>query len=163
MLFIRLGILVCTLLLVLPAAADDQKPKGNTQAQVLPIQGDQIVCKPLLFKSRTAELLPESRVLLASVAATLETHLNLTLVEVGVHTDSRGSGGYNKRMTQERADSVRLALIKMGVKAARLKAVGYGEERPIASNRTEEGRASNRRVEFIIKTRTKKTEKDNPK
>ena len=156
MLPIRLSILVCTMLLVLPAAADDQKPKGNTQARVLPIKGDRIVCdKPLQFKTRTAELLPESRVVLASVAATLETHLDLAVVEVGVHTDSRGSGAYNKRMTQERADSVRLSLIKMGVKAARLKAVGYGEERPVASNRTAEGRASNRRVEFIIKTRKK--------
>ncbi len=156
MLPIRLKFLIGTLLLALPVAAEDPKPMANTQAKILSIQGDKIVCdQPLQFKSRSAELLPASRVVLASVAATLETHLDITLLEIGVHTDARGSGAYNKRMTQDRADSVRLQLIKMGVKAARLNAVGYGEEKPIDSNRTNEGRARNRRVEFSIKTRSK--------
>ena len=156
MLQIKHSIILCTLLLVIPALADDHKPAPSTKSDVLPIVGDQIVCeRPVLFKTRTAELLPESRAVLASVAATLETHLTIQLVEVGVHTDSRGSGAYNKRMTQERADAVRSALIKMGVKAGRLIAIGYGEERPIDTNRTEAGRERNRRVEFVIKTRQK--------
>ena len=62
------------------------------------------------------------------------------------YTDSRGSAAYNKKLSQMRAYAVRTKLIQLGVNPAKIKAVGYGEEDPIASNATKEGRYLNRRV-----------------
>ena len=66
------------------------------------------------------------------------------------HTDSRGSDRYNLRLSQGRANSVRSYLIRRGIDPVRMEAVGYGEQKPIGSNRTRAGRAQNRRVEFFI-------------
>jgi outer membrane protein OmpA-like peptidoglycan-associated protein len=67
------------------------------------------------------------------------------------HTDASGSRRMNKNLSQKRADAVRVYLIKSGIEAGRLKAIGYGEIKPIASNKTRLGRAQNRRIEFMIK------------
>ena len=67
------------------------------------------------------------------------------------HTDSRGSDKYNQRLSEQRANSVMAYLVKnFGVDAARLKAIGYGESRPIAPNNTEDGMQRNRRVVAVI-------------
>jgi outer membrane protein OmpA-like peptidoglycan-associated protein len=62
------------------------------------------------------------------------------------HTDSQGSAEFNKRLSQERADTVRKYLISLGIPAENLVAEGMGENYPIADNKTEEGRQKNRRV-----------------
>jgi outer membrane protein OmpA-like peptidoglycan-associated protein len=72
------------------------------------------------------------------------------VIEVAGHTDATGSTEYNQALSQQRADAVRDALIEQGVDPARLRAVGYGEGRPIADNETDEGRARNRRVELTL-------------
>ncbi len=67
------------------------------------------------------------------------------------HADSNGAAAYNKQLSQRRADSVRKALIRdYNIAENRLSAVGYGEERPIADNKTSEGRRANRRVVAVI-------------
>lgn len=66
------------------------------------------------------------------------------------HTDNVGDDRVNKRLSQQRAEAVRDYIISRGIGADRLEAVGFGEERPIADNRSEDGRAKNRRVEFNI-------------
>jgi outer membrane protein OmpA-like peptidoglycan-associated protein len=71
-------------------------------------------------------------------------------VNIEGHTDSVGPADYNLRLSDARANSVREALIERGIDASRLEAIGYGESKPIASNRTRKGRAANRRVEFNI-------------
>jgi outer membrane protein OmpA-like peptidoglycan-associated protein len=147
---------LCLTALLLTGLAGSPRPAraAEAKAKVLPIENDQIhLPGPIVFANRSAEVSRESQPLLDSVAATLETRLELSLVEIGVHTDSRGSAGYNKRICQDRADAIRRLLIAKGVPAERLKALGYGEERPIASNRTEAGRAENRRVEFLVRER----------
>ncbi|MBX2951434.1 MAG: OmpA family protein [Leadbetterella sp.] len=69
--------------------------------------------------------------------------------EVGGHTDSDGSEGYNLDLSQQRAGAVKSQLVQMGIDASRLTAKGYGQTKPIADNQTLEGKANNRRVEFI--------------
>lgn len=71
-------------------------------------------------------------------------------IRIEGHTDSQGSASYNLGLSQDRADSVRLYLIQQGIAADRMTALGVGEERPLESNDTPEGRAVNRRVEFHI-------------
>lgn len=66
------------------------------------------------------------------------------------HTDSVGSDAYNQKLSERRAASVVKALTELGVEKSRLKAVGYGKTRPIASNETAEGRAENRRVQAVM-------------
>jgi len=70
-------------------------------------------------------------------------------IEVQGHTDSRGGDAYNQRLSQQRADAVREYLSRQGIDTSRMTARGYGEAQPIESNRTRQGRASNRRVEFV--------------
>ena len=72
-------------------------------------------------------------------------------VEIDGHTDAMGSDDYNQRLSQRRAEAVRTYLVqKLGMNPALLKAVGFGESRPIATNDTEEGRAKNRRIEAVL-------------
>ena len=67
------------------------------------------------------------------------------------HTDSRGSEAYNQRLSQRRVDAVKAVLVdQLSVNASRVRAVGYGETRPVATNDTDAGRAENRRVESVI-------------
>ena len=74
-----------------------------------------------------------------------------TVAEIGGHTDSTASNAYNQKLSEKRANSVRQYIIdKFGIDGSRLTAVGYGEDRPIASNNTEEGKQKNRRVEAVI-------------
>lgn len=81
---------------------------------------------------------------LARVAQVLNKYPQ-TMIEVGGHTDIRGSEAYNQRLSEERAKSVEVVLIQNGVLPARIKTVGYGETRPISSDH-----ARNRRVEILI-------------
>ena len=92
---------------------------------------------------------------LQQFADVLKNHPELNLIIEG-HTDSVGKDAYNQKLSQRRADAIRKYMIeKCGVDANRLTSKGYGEERPIESNRTASGRAINRRVEaaadYIIK------------
>ncbi len=75
----------------------------------------------------------------------LKAKRNYLLVVEG-HTDSKGSEAYNKVLSQKRADAVKMYITSKGVDYSRVKAIGYGEDMPIASNDTDEGRALNRRV-----------------
>ncbi len=84
------------------------------------------------------------------VADFMKAHPGTTAVIEG-HTDNVGNVPYNKALSQKRAESVRQYIIdKFGIKSSRLKAAGYGEERPVAGNDTPEGRKKNRRVEAVI-------------
>jgi OOP family OmpA-OmpF porin len=85
------------------------------------------------------------------VADFMKKYPNTTAVIEG-HTDSTSTAAHNQKLSEARANSVRHYLINnFGIKASRLTAVGYGEDRPIASNNTEEGKQKNRRVQAVIK------------
>ncbi len=101
------------------------------------------------FELNSAVLTPESHEYLLEVATVLVGFEDID-VEIGGHADSRGSDAHNLRLSQDRAQAVVDALVKYRVDPDILRAVGYGEELPIADNDTEEGRAQNRRVEIKL-------------
>ncbi|MDV7400154.1 OmpA family protein, partial [Arthrospira platensis SPKY1] len=84
------------------------------------------------------------------VADFLNSYQDVT-VEIEGHTDAQGAEAYNQTLSQRRADSVKKALVtRYGIAAERVKAIGYGESRPVASNDTAAGRAENRRVVAVM-------------
>ena len=103
----------------------------------------------IYFDTSKATIKPASYSLLDAVAATLKGNPRLA-VRIEGHTDSKGSGKYNKRLSEQRAQAVRAYLIQRGVAGSRLEAVGYGEEQPIAPNSSAAGRSKNNRVEFFV-------------
>lgn len=103
----------------------------------------------VLFAVGETELLPSAAQNLDDVIELLETEPDKA-IRIEGHTDSTGPAALNLRLSEERANAVRDALIERGIDASRLNAVGMGEDFPIATNQTEEGRASNRRVDVIV-------------
>jgi outer membrane protein OmpA-like peptidoglycan-associated protein len=104
----------------------------------------------VFFAFDRAVLDPRSDAVLAEVAATLLLHPEITRLEVQGHTDNLGGAEYNLELSRRRAEAVRDRLIRLGVDPARLVAVGYGSNKPKASNNSEVGRQQNRRVQFEI-------------
>lgn len=103
------------------------------------------LAKMVFFKTASAELSPAALKPLNEVANIIKDFPNVTL-QIEGHTDNRAGAAYNKDLSQRRANSVKMFFVKKGFAASRFTAVGYGLERPIADNSTEEGRALNRRV-----------------
>ena len=100
------------------------------------------------FATGKAEILPDSQPEVAEIVAMLKKRPTLR-VGVEGHTDNTGSAVANKVLSEKRAQAVKAALVMGGVDATRLRSAGYGQERPIADNRLDEGRAKNRRVEIV--------------
>jgi len=108
------------------------------------------ISEKVFFKFNKWDIDPRSFSLLDDVATVMKTVPEELHFRVEGHTDSKGSDTYNKKLSQNRANSVVKYLESKGVKSVRLAPVGFGEERPIDSNRTNDGRARNRRVEFNV-------------
>ncbi len=109
------------------------------------------ILEKIFFDVDRATIKEISFQLLHEVANVLNDNPDIRLVEVQGHTDSTASDDYNLQLSQDRAEAVVSFLIHSGgVDPDRLEARGYGETRPIDTNLTEEGRARNRRVEFVI-------------
>jgi outer membrane protein OmpA-like peptidoglycan-associated protein len=104
----------------------------------------------LLFAVDSASVRPDLRRDLSTVASSLLKYPNSRIDVIG-HTDNTGAAAYNQDLSQRRAVSVAGILRDSGVPGARIAAFGRGEDQPIASNLTPEGRAQNRRVEIIIR------------
>lgn len=99
------------------------------------------------FEYKSAELGPGSDLILEQLIGLLRQHPEVKLV-IEAHTDDIGSRSYNIDLSQQRAQSVQNYLESHGISADRLVPVGHGKNQPIASNKTEDGRSQNRRVEF---------------
>jgi outer membrane protein OmpA-like peptidoglycan-associated protein len=106
----------------------------------------------VFFDFNKATIKPVSFALLDDVAQAMKDNPKIK-VEVQGHTDSVGDDNFNLKLSQKRAESVRNYLIKKGISSDRMDPKGYGENVPIADNRTKEGRDQNRRVEFVITAR----------
>ena len=112
--------------------------------------GDVIVLNGVTFDFDTSRLTPNAKVILDQVINALKTAQQIK-VEVGGHTDSKGSDEYNQRLSERRADAVTNYLVQGGIALDRLSSAGYGETKPVADNDTDEGRELNRRVELTIR------------
>jgi len=103
----------------------------------------------VLFDVDRAELKPGGLRSVQKLADFLNQNKERHVIVEG-YTDSTGSDSYNQRLSERRADAVRMALIRMGVDPQRIVSQGYGEAYPVASNDSPSGRAMNRRVEVTI-------------
>ena len=109
----------------------------------------QIVTDPIYFETGKASVKPDSYATLDAVVAALRDD-KIGLVEIGVHSDSRGSDKWNLELSAKRATAIYDYLVAKGVAATRLRAKGYGETRPIDKRGNEAAWAKNRRTEFVI-------------
>lgn len=103
----------------------------------------------ITFETAKAQLTAEGRARLDVVAYTLN-RCPTARIEISGHTDSDGDDASNMTLSQKRADTVRQALVAVGIDGGRMDAKGYGETRPVADNSTPENKAKNRRIEFKL-------------
>ena len=132
-------------------AAELDRDLGNNVSVIR--QGDQLIVRmpqDILFDIDSAVVRSELRGDLFTLADSLQRYPDTTVVVVG-HTDNTGSAAYNQDLSERRANAVGVILTGAGVDSFRVRTVGAGEDQPIASNLTPEGRQLNRRVEFIIR------------
>jgi OmpA-OmpF porin, OOP family len=130
---------------------DDPDPTKRGCPKLVRVTATEIVIlEQVQFDFGKATIKKESDPLLDSVAQVLKEHPELLKVEVQGHTDSKGSKQLNQKLSDDRAKAVREALVKRGVDGNRLVSKGYGPDKPIDDNKTDAGRAKNRRVQFIV-------------
>ncbi len=111
--------------------------------------GDVMVLRGVNFEFNKASLTTNAKTILDQVSAGLNQRTDIK-IELDGHTDSKGSDAYNQSLSERRAGSVMQYLTSKGIDASRLRAVGMGENAPVADNETDAGRELNRRVELKI-------------
>jgi len=111
--------------------------------------GDTFILPNIFFEFAQSNLLPDSYSELQRLLDYLNRNKTVK-IEISGHTDNQGSDAYNQKLSMERAQTVYRYLIDKGIDSHRLSFKGYGKERPVALNDTEENRAKNRRTEILI-------------
>ena len=137
-------------------AADMRQRLGNPNVTVTNMGDYLLVNLPddVLFATGSAALRPDLQGEIRSIAANLVTYPDSNIEVVG-HTDNVGTAALNMDLSQRRAYSVSSILIGAGVPSGRVSSYGKGEESPVASNLTDAGRAQNRRVEILVRPRSR--------
>ena len=102
------------------------------------------------FESARSSLDPDSAGLLDHLVE-IALRCPTTNIEVAGHTDTDGDNAANQTLSEKRAQAVVDYLVKAGLPAARFTAIGYGSTQPAAANDTDDGKARNRRIEFLVK------------
>ncbi len=110
---------------------------------------DLIMPGAITFATARSDINPSFSGTLSQLAQTLSGYTQQTITVRG-YTDNVGNASYNQQLSQERANSVANYLIRQGVAASRVQAVGYGMNNPVADNSSESGRSQNRRVEISV-------------
>ncbi|NNG26050.1 MAG: OmpA family protein [Ignavibacteriaceae bacterium] len=106
------------------------------------------VTRGILFEVNRSNITGESMGAINEIVKLMNKHPDLSFTVEG-HTDSDGEDSFNQKLSEDRAAEVKNMLIKLGIDASRLNSKGYGESKPLSENSTPEGKANNRRVEFI--------------
>lgn len=130
--------------------------KNGCPSVVVVTEKEIVILQRVEFDVNRATIKPVSDSLLDEVAQTLKDYPEILKIEIQGHTDNTGNAANNKRLSQQRAESVQAAMVSRGVEATRMTAVGYGQDVPIDSNDTAEGKQKNRRVQFKILERKPK-------
>ncbi|WP_224994420.1 OmpA family protein [Cesiribacter sp. SM1] len=133
---------------VVEVEAMQQEISANDMLEALNTNG--FVALYINFDTSKASITADSQAIIDQVAELLNNNPELKLSIEG-HTDNRGDAASNKALSEQRSKAVSSALVAKGVAANRLSSLGWGMEHPIADNRTEDGRALNRRVELVKK------------
>jgi outer membrane protein OmpA-like peptidoglycan-associated protein len=133
-----------------PGAPNDDPKKNGCPGLVLIEAGQIHINRPVFFATDKDTILKKSFPVLKAVGDALKSTPGVRKVSIEGHTDDRGNADHNLELSQRRADSVRAWLIEHGIEAERLEAKGYGSTQPIRTNKTNKGRAENRRVQFTI-------------
>jgi outer membrane protein OmpA-like peptidoglycan-associated protein len=135
-----------------PDKAD--KSKNGCPKDVRVTTGEIVILRQVHFKlggsSLNETVDPVSDDLLTEVRDVILQHPEIQIIEVQGHADDTGTSEFNKQLSEQRAQAVRGWLVKKGIDAKRLVSRGYGATRPIATNQTDDGKAANRRVQFVI-------------
>jgi OOP family OmpA-OmpF porin len=135
-----------------PAAAPAPAPRPAAAA---PVTEKVTLAADVLFDFDKSIVKPEGKSKLDDLVAKLKA-VNLEVVIAIGHTDSIGSDAYNQKLSVRRAEAVKGYLVSKGIPANRVYTEGKGEKQPVASNKTKDGRAKNRRVEIeVVGTRAK--------
>ncbi len=111
------------------------------------------ITEKIFFEFDKAVIKEESHDLVKALARAILDHPEIKEIEIGGHTDAKGTKKYNLDLSQRRSEAVRDFLVGEGVDVSRLVAVGYGNKEPLNYDKTEEANAANRRVEFLITSR----------
>ena len=136
----------------------DPDPKKNGCPRAVRVtETEVLILEQVQFDTGKATIKKVSDALLDEVAGVLKEHAELTRLEVQGHTDDRGSVALNNGLSDARATAVMKALVKRGIDQSRLRSRGYGKDKPVAPNTTDEGRQKNRRVQFVIVDKQPKT------
>ena len=130
----------------------EEKESEPQATEAVPTVGETLTLREIYFQYDKTILLQQSYNELQRLLRLLEANPKMR-IEIGGHTDSKGSVEYNQRLSEGRAKAVADYLIEHGINAKRLEFKGYGKSRPIDDNDSEEGRARNRRVEIKILSR----------
>ena len=112
------------------------------------VTNGKFVTHGILFDVNKSSIKPESMGTLNEIAKIMKDHGELKF-EIDGHTDSDGNDEVNMKLSQSRADAVKMQLVKMNIDGSRLTTKGFGETKPLDSNESAEGKANNRRVEFV--------------
>lgn len=135
-----------------PKPEPPPKPKKRVRVQATKIEIDE----KIQFAKGEATILPESHSLLDEVVDVFKENPQIKKVSIEGHTSSEGGAQFNRTLSENRAKAVMEYLVSKGIEAERLLAKGFGPDKPLAENDTEENREKNRRVEFNITKQTAK-------
>lgn len=132
-----------------PAPAPKAAPAPAPAEEPAPASAKKIILRGVNFAFDSAEITPESQVILQSAADVLKEDSTIK-VSIAGHTCSIGTDEYNQGLSERRAKAVLQNLVSQGIAAERLQSAGKGESQPVADNATKDGRAQNRRVELAV-------------
>ena len=112
------------------------------------LEEGKFVTRGILFDVNKATINGESMGTINEIVKLMNKHPDLSFIIEG-HTDSDGEESFNQKLSEDRAAAVKSMLVKLGIDASRLESKGWGESKPLSENSTPEGKANNRRVEFV--------------